>query len=179
MNERVGDWLQVRGGTQMYPLDPRPDEIHIEDIAASLSKLCRFNGHTSEFYSVAEHCCYVCDILPPELKLAGLLHDASEAYLCDIPRPLKRSPQFGEMYDQHETLLMYAVAERFGFTWPMHPDIVTADNAVLSNEAAVLMAPLHPMWGDMRTPVPGLIIQCWPYKMAEWQFLRRFQQVTA
>ena len=70
--------------------DPNPDHIDIEDIAHSLSLQPRWGGHTKEFYSVAAHSIMVCDELPVEYKLEGLLHDATEAYLCDIPKPIKR-----------------------------------------------------------------------------------------
>ena len=53
--ERRGDWMQTHSGLRFYPLDPRPEDIRIEDIAHALPMICRFNGHCSRFYSVAEH----------------------------------------------------------------------------------------------------------------------------
>ena len=82
---RNGSWLQTYTGIQFWPLDPRPEEIDIQDIAHALSLLCRFNGHCQRFYSVAEHSVHVSTILAPEFGLWGLLHDAAEAYLSDIP----------------------------------------------------------------------------------------------
>jgi len=87
--------VETYTGKQFWPLDPRPEDVCIEDIAHSLSMQCRFNGHCSRFYSVAEHSVIVAKELEardyyPGVQLEGLLHDAAEAYICDIPRPLKR-----------------------------------------------------------------------------------------
>ena len=93
--DRGDGWITTYTGQHFYPLDPRPHEVNMLDIAHALSMICRFNGHTQFFYSVAEHsirCAYHAHEQWPdriELQLAALLHDASEAYLCDIPRPVK------------------------------------------------------------------------------------------
>src|SRR5271165_7548492 len=89
-DNRKGDWIQTYTGRVMYPLDPRPEEINIIDIAHALSNLCRFTGHVRTFYSVAEHSVRVSQHCDPKDALWGLLHDASEAYLADMSRPMKR-----------------------------------------------------------------------------------------
>ena len=88
-------------GRQFFPLTPRQEDIDIEDIAHSLSRLCRFNGHCKSFYSVAEHSYRISYIVPPEFALWGLLHDAGEAYLSDLPRPIKHQiPEFIEIEER-------------------------------------------------------------------------------
>ena len=82
-------YLSTYTGKKFYPYDPRPEQICIEDIAHGLSMLCRFAGQCRFFFSVAEHSIAVAHLLPANLKLFGLLHDASEAYLADLPRPVK------------------------------------------------------------------------------------------
>jgi uncharacterized protein len=82
--------MQTYTGLAFWPLDPRPDEIRLVDIAHALSKLCRYGGQCLSFYSVAEHSLLVASKAPDHLKLVALMHDASEAYLLDIPRPIKR-----------------------------------------------------------------------------------------
>ena len=82
-------YLSTYTGKKFYPYDPRPEQICIEDIAHGLSMLCRFAGQCRFFFSVAEHSIAVAHLLPANLKLFGLLHDASEAYLVDLPRPVK------------------------------------------------------------------------------------------
>lgn len=72
MSERIGDWMQVYSGKQFWPLDPRPEEIEIEDIAHSLANMCRFAGHSEKFYSVADHSHRVAEYVPPSLELAGI-----------------------------------------------------------------------------------------------------------
>src|SRR5665811_1025646 len=79
-------------GIYMNVFEPTPEMISIEDIAHALTMQCRFGGHLPDFYSVAQHslnCSYLID--NPKLKLTALLHDASEAYLLDIPRPIKNN----------------------------------------------------------------------------------------
>lgn len=108
---RRGDWIQMHSGIAFWPMDPRADEVRLEDIAHSLSLLCRFGGHCSRFYSVAEHSVHVARLCSPEVALWGLLHDASEAYVVDLPRPIKRQlPEYAEI----EGLVQFAIAEHFG-----------------------------------------------------------------
>ena len=99
-------------------LKPKAEQIHIGDIAHHLSMLCRFTGGVSRFYSVAEHCVRMTwdmrtEGARKELLFAALLHDASEAYLNDINRPLKHSEQMAG-YRQAEATMMHAIYERFG-----------------------------------------------------------------
>jgi uncharacterized protein len=104
--------------------DPDPDLICIEDIAHALSNLCRFGGHTDDFYSVAEHSCRVSIEVPRALKLQALLHDASEAYIVDMPSPIKyHIPQYLEF----ENKLMSVIAEKFGFEYPLNDTVKRAD----------------------------------------------------
>ncbi len=93
---RIGDWIETYSGLPYWPLDPRRAEVRIGDIAHSLAMQCRFGGHCIRFYSVAEHSILLADKMPtPEEALEALLHDASEAYLNDITRPVKKSlPQY-------------------------------------------------------------------------------------
>lgn len=178
MNKRNGDWIQTYTGRQMYPLDPLESEIDITDIAHALSHLCRFNGHVKRFYSVAEHCCHVSDVTPLTWRLGALLHDASEAYLCDVPRPIKRSAGFAEQYLRAEMLLMEVIAARFRFIWPLVDLIHEADNQLLATEASQLMAPLHPEWRDHYEPIEGFVLPCWNPTEAEDEFLSRFERLN-
>lgn len=171
MQKRTG-WIQTYRMIQFSPLEPREDDLHIEDIAHSLSMQCRFNGHTNSFYSVAEHCCHVSDWLPKPLKLAGLLHDASEAYLCDLPRPLKYLDALAG-YRQAESRLESLIANRFGFDYPLDDLIKEADERLLATEARQLMAPLHPEF-EIGESVKGLKLACWSPMQAKDAFLWRY-----
>lgn len=155
-NTRQGDWMLTVTGRTFWPLDPRPEEVAIEDIAHSLAHQCRYAGHTSAFYSVAQHSVLVAENLPPELRLWGLLHDASEAYLVDLPRPVKR---FMPGYAEAEVRLMRCIASHFDLHWPCPRKVKAVDDAILADEMAQLMprvpdglrpglgipiAPMHP-----------------------------------
>lgn len=104
-------------GKYFDPFNPDPDLICIEDIAHALSLQCRFSGHTHVHYSVARHSLNVLLLCEKkEYRLQALLHDASEAYLVDIPTPIKKClPQ----YIDAEHNLMCVIAEKFGFDWPV------------------------------------------------------------
>src|SRR5689334_2642685 len=105
-----GDWMQTFTGRRFYPLSPRPGEIDPADIAHALSLLCRYGGHVDRFYSVAEHCVLMSQAVAPEDALAALLHDATEAYVVDVPRPLKRQLAG---YREIEEQVWFAIAYRF------------------------------------------------------------------
>jgi len=176
---RIGDWIQTFSGVEFYPLDPRPDEIRIEDIAHALSMQCRYSGHVRRFYSVAEHSIRVADMCHPDHALWGLLHDASEAYLVDLPGPLKHHSDIGRLYREAEEKLMKAVCERFGLAWPVPEPVARVDKAMLWFEARDLM-PHHPYWEKWMTLTTGVefsVEQTMPAEVAEQMFLTRFGQL--
>lgn len=123
MNSKYGN-IETIVGRIINVVEPKPDDFDLIDIATSLSRLCRFNGHTRLAYSVAEHSVMVAQLMerlfedtPNQFEAFrwGLLHDAPEAYIGDIPRPVKR--QF-EGVKELEAGLMKAIAECYGLTWP-------------------------------------------------------------
>lgn len=181
-----GDWLQTFTMRQVYPLDLRPEDVAVEDIAHALSLQCRFAGHTRGLYSVGQHSLLVADYLrdrgePAPVVLWGLLHDASEAYLSDIPRPLKRLPAFA-FYREAERRAMGAICERFGLD-PVEPPVVKhADGVLLATEARDLMAPLHPEWHHQEANgyevLPRRISPRW-WAEVERDFLAVFKTLTA
>lgn len=124
-------YLSTFTGKKFHPFDPKPDQICIEDIAHGLSLLCRFAGQCPNFFSVAEHCIYVANRLPNVLKLEGLLHDAAEAYLADIPRPLKVGlPEYYAV----EARVEEVIAQKFDMAFPLPAEVKNADNDLLKNE---------------------------------------------
>lgn len=166
-------WIQTASGRKVDPLDLCVEDICIEDIAHSLAHLCRFTGHVKEFYSVAQHSVYVSHRCAPQDALFGLLHDASEAYLTDIPRPLKYRPEFA-FYREAEDRAMFVIASAFNLTTHITPPSVTeADNRILASEARDLMSPLHPEWRVMAEPYERRIYG-WGPDLAKQIFLDRF-----
>ena len=167
-------WIQTYGGRQFWPLAPDARDLDIADIAHSLSLLCRFNGHCRAFYSVAEHSVRVSDILPPHLALWGLLHDAAEAYLGDLTRPLKQDAAW---FNQAEARLLEVVADAFGLAWPMPAAVLQADDVLLATEARDLMAAPPAPWRLDVDPLPEPIRPLSPGE-AEALFLKRFGELT-
>lgn len=148
-----GPNMQLASGKPFFPLDPRPDEIEIDDIAIALSRICRFGGHTTTFYSVAEHSILVSLLVPDEHRLTALLHDATEAYIGDMIRPLKSQiPQFSEI----ENNLWSAIAERFSLPVEMPSCVKDADVLALAIEKRDVMAePIGVDWGNL-PPAPKI-----------------------
>jgi hypothetical protein len=164
-------------GLRFWPLDPNPEKILIADIAHALAHQCRFGGHASKFYSVAEHSVHVSHLCLPEHALWGLLHDASEAYLVDLPRPLKLLPEFA-VYREAERRLQRAVAARFGLPPDQPAKVTEADDTMLWIEA-------HSLLGSM--PVEAIRDTHHPFEItnpllpveAERRFLARFKELSA
>lgn len=166
--------MQTASGRAYYPGAPMSTDVDILDIAHALSNLCRFGGHCRRFYSVAEHSVLVSRVVPAEYALQGLLHDATEAYLVDVPRPLKHQlPQYGVF----EATNWAAVAERFGLPWELHESVKEADNAVLLAEKAQLLGPSPMPWN-----VPGnaadVRVEGLKPRAAYWEFMNRFFELT-
>lgn len=171
------DWIQTFTGKQFWPLEPRIEDIDINDIAHALSNLCRYGGHVNYFYSVAQHCVLVSRVVPPEQALRGLLHDAAEAYLIDLPRPIKRSPGM-EAYCAAEKTLQRAIYQRFGLS-PNDPDCIkTADNQLLRTEQRDLMKPAPAAWKDYRVGALPEKIEPWTPLASRLTFLKRFWDLT-
>ncbi len=127
----VPNCIRTFTGAYINVFDPNLDDIYIEDGAHAMSMQCRFGGHTKEFYSVAQHSMWVAERVPDRLKLAALLHDMPEAYLVDIPKPIKKGL---DDYNKVEHTLMIAIATKFKFEYPFHKLIKKADRAALKYE---------------------------------------------
>ena len=174
-----GPYIGTYTGKKFYPLDIRESDIDIGDIAHALSNQCRFAGHVKEFYSVAQHCCLVSDYFLTDIPLTssawrGLLHDASEAYLVDVPRPIKQIANF-DTYREIEQKTQRAIYHKFGIypyedpTW-LHD----ADNLLLATEARDLMN--DPGWCH-QMPKAQMFITGWSPSKAKTEFMKRFNKL--
>lgn len=168
-------FIQTFLGGRFYPLEPRTQDIYLTDIAHALSQLCRFTGHSRDFYSIAEHSVRVSFACDPNDALWGLLHDASEAYLADISSPLKRTETF-EKYRAVEAALMQRICQRYDLQPEMPESVKRADLTLLATEARDLMVQAPENWCGLPAPLPGRIM-AWAPKEAEQRFHDRFNEL--
>lgn len=172
-----GDWMQTYTGARFYPMDPCAEEVNPVDIAHSLSLLCRYNGHIDRFLSVAEHCVLLSRAVEPEDALWALLHDATEAYVGDMVRPLKiQQPSFVQAEDR----VMAAICGRFGLGLEMPLGVKSADSRIILNERAVLMPRAQNVWKSLEglDPLP-VVITGWQPREAELAYFARLQELGA
>jgi 5'-deoxynucleotidase YfbR-like HD superfamily hydrolase len=174
--------IQTWSGLRFSPLEPDPAAIEIEDIAHALANLCRFGGHCSAFYSIAQHSCLVADAVDGvrDTVLHALLHDASEAYLGDLPHPLKHRSPLGVLYREIEAPLQAAILERFGLGAATPAIVKEVDRAALATERATLMRTADDGWWPELDGVEPLdvAIDPWPPERAAREFLDRFRRLA-
>lgn len=176
-------WMRTYTGKRFDPYDLEEAVFDIEDIAHALSNICRFVGHSKSFYSVAQHSAYVAEIVKnlgasQDVQLAALMHDASEAYLADIPAPMKRHKSF-KFYRDLEEEVQGAIHAKFGLILAadVGVDVIgLADRICLSAEARDLMG--NPQdWENMPMPWQKTIVPIGPSE-AEALFLQTFKELS-
>lgn len=156
--------------------DPQPAMVRLEDIVHSLSLMNRFNGAALFPYSVAQHSMYVASLLPDELRLEGLLHDAAEAYIGDMVSPLK---QLMPEYKLVEARINALVAQVFGLAYPEPHSVKQADLAVLAAEREQVLQPSYGPWfKDFPTPAP-IRIQPRPWLEVKQVFADAIEEARA
>lgn len=150
--DRERSWIQTYTGKKFYPLEPRAEDIDLIDIAHALSMQCRFTGHVKRIYTVGEHCVRATNI---HFEIFGngekvsketlwmLLHDAAEAYLIDLAKPVKVNMPF---YCEAEEKIMAEVCKKFDLDSVMPESVKKIDQLMLAIEARDLMGPLLPGW---------------------------------
>lgn len=180
----AGPYIQTVSGRRFNPLDPDPAEVDIGDIARALSNQCRFGGNCRVFYSVANHSCLVSDLVAErggdvEAQLWALLHDASEAYLVDLPHPLKHRSELGRLYAVVEERLQAAICERFRLP-PEPPALLKPlDRALLATERRAVATEAWE-WPELDGVEPlDLEIEPWLPDRAHDEFLARFELLDA
>jgi uncharacterized protein len=178
-----GPFIQTLSGRRVNPLDAAPEDIDPADIARALANTCRFGGHSRAFYSVAQHSAIVCDLLAergatPDELMAALLHDAAEAYLGDLPHPLKHRSELGAQFRQAEKRLEAVIEQRFAL-----PDasarVKPLDRALLATERRTF-SDVTWHWPELDGAEElDLEIEPWPPERARDEFLRRYERIAA
>ena len=166
--------IMLASGNWFDLLDPWNSVFTIEDIAHGLSNICRYAGQCRKFYSVAEHSVLVSSVVQ-ECKLEALLHDATEAFLGDITRPLKQLlPCYGELEKRIETVIF----ERFGLDLKARREIAAVDLSVLAAEQALMMPKGTDAWAIKAGIVPAEIrIRYLSPGKARSSFMQRFKHL--
>jgi 5'-deoxynucleotidase YfbR-like HD superfamily hydrolase len=179
-----GSFIQTVSGRRIDPFDPRPEEIEIADIARALSNQCRFGGHCRVFYSVAQHASLVSDLVVERTGSAGdglwaLLHDAAEAYLVDLPHPLKHRSELGRLYRKAEERLQSVILERFRLPSTPPPLLKEIDRSLLATERRSFSAVVW-HWPELDGFEPLEIeLRAWRPERACRELLRRFERLEA
>jgi uncharacterized protein len=157
-------------------LEPEKNVFGILEIGHGLSHVCRFGGQCTPFYSVAQHSVIVSYIVAPEFAMDALMHDASEAFIGDMTRPLKK---LIPAYKEIEANIDRDMARRFGLRYPMHPEVAWADLVALATEQRDLMPPHDDEWAVLKgiQPLPEKIVAL-PPDEARALFYRRYQELS-
>jgi len=169
--------IMLSSGKVLDLFNPDPDMFDIKVIAQALSRLCRFTGHTKRFYSVAEHSVLVSRLLrghSNHVQLAGLLHDASEAFYGDLHSPLKHSSVMTE-YRLREKRMEMQIMKHFAVNPGIREQglIKEADDVACATEVRYLM-PKGEYWKDLPKPVRATWTLGVEPRLAEEMFLRRY-----
>lgn len=148
-----------------------------QDIAQALSRIPRFNGHTRQFYSVAQHCVLASQLVPAEDALAALLHDATEAYIGDMISPLKALLPAYRLIEQR---VWVAIAKRFGVDTVMPNSVKQADLQLLATERRDLLPESPQEWPCLEGVEPLTDpIEPWSPQLAEMAWGLRLEELTA
>jgi hypothetical protein len=178
-----GPYLQTVSGRWVNPFDPDPAQLDAGDIARALANQCRFGGHSRVFYSVAQHSVIVSRLVEErggdvEDVFAALMHDAAEAYLGDMPHPLKHRSPLGAAFKEAEDHLEQAIRDRFGIK-PGVPAIKQADRALLATERRAFSAETW-HWPELDGVEPlDLELTAWSPDKAADEFAARYAELEA
>lgn len=170
--------IQTAGGGYFDFVLPDTAMINIEDIAHALAQINRFTGHAREPYNVAQHSVYVSHLVPQQDMLAGLLHDAHEAYIGDVSAPLK---QLLPDYRALERRIENRVRFKFGLQGSLPPSVKHADLIMLNSERQDLMPPSEDdvEWSRLHNigRAPFKVVP-WSFDKSKEEFLHRFYKLT-
>lgn len=171
-------WIETFSGIKFDILETRPEMIQIEDIAHALSQMNRFTGHCKFPYPVAQHCRLGSLLVQQEHALQFLLHDASEAYLGDMNRPLKHYTEAGRVYSEVEDRVQRLIYKRFGCPEDEHPAVKEMDSLMLYAEKDQLMSglPWDTKWAESDRQADVFIVEE-GFRENKKLFLERFYQL--
>jgi hypothetical protein len=179
----AGPYIQTVSGRWVNPFEPDPAQLDASDIARALANQCRFGGHSRVFYSVAQHSVIVSRVVEErggdvEDVFAALMHDASEAYLGDMPHPIKHRSALGAAFREAEAGLEETIRERFKIKANV-PEVKRVDRALLATERRTFSAESW-HWPELDDVEPlDLELTAWPPDKAADEFARRYAELEA
>lgn len=174
------NWIQTYSGLRFNFFNLKPDMVSVVDIAHALSNMCRFNGHTHTYYSVAEHSIllsrYVLETTGDRHKARNMLfHDATEAYLCDIPRPIKMNlPDYRAL----EKTIEKFIAQLYNLSYPHEDWLKELDNRMLKTEKYQVLSVTDIPWACDSLEVLPITIEFLKPEEAEYEFLNMFKELS-
>lgn len=174
MTKQTKASIALANGSYLDYNNPSATDFDIGLIAHALSNICRYGGHSRKFYSVAEHSVLVSRVVPDDLALVGLLHDASEAFVGDMPSPLKKMCQ---SYRTIENRVQEAIANQFNLPYPFPHDVHVADKRVYLAERKQITDAEDKLWHTEYTPAE-VTVTGMPPKDAKNFFLSRYEELT-
>lgn len=175
------EYITTYGGTHFYVTAPQPQDVHIRDIAHALSLICRGNGHVKTFFSVGQHCIFCAREaeargLGARMALICLLHDASECYMSDVPRPFKKSlPAY---QTQEEQLLNVIYAKYLGaLPTPQEQTLLKQidDDLLYYDLRELLNEPQNGTPPELKFPISYEVL---PFSYVEETYLRLFHRYS-
>jgi uncharacterized protein len=173
---QTGNMIVTYTGKMINPLDLKPEDVSIEDIAHSLSNLCRYTGHTNKFYSVAEHSVLVSYFLGNVDKdgaLCALLHDSCEAYVGDLSRPLQTALGITDAVQELQCKINLTILQGLGLkrcTQAAETEIYRTDNNIIKDELNALTTYKSEPWQNVK-------VEGWAPAYARMRFIERFQEL--
>ena len=163
INYNATGCIRTNSGQTVDVVNTDPNTIVIDDIAHALASIIRFGGHINRPYTVAQHSVLASRMAKAKYKMETLLHDGSEGYLWDVPTPIKHIlPEYRLLEDK----LMSVIAAKFGFNWPMSPNVKKIDRKMLDIE-----------WENL-VVTDNKDFKVWSHKKAKKEFLKEFKALS-
>lgn len=173
-DKKKDQWMVTYTGKIVYPYDLKPSQISIRDISHSLARTCRYSGMMGGFYSVAQHSTLISKLVSPKYALTGLLHDAPEAYLRDLPRPVKLHLTG---YKDLEEKVWQVIAHKFNLPQKIPKEIKEVDRGIVKAELRDIMN-LDEDFFKIQKETPDISIPSISIDQAKFDFMERYLELT-
>jgi hypothetical protein len=171
-------WIQTLSGKKFSYLDPQPESICKCDIVHALSREPRYAGHTLFNYTVGQHSVLCSQMIDQTYALQAFMHDFAEAYIKDIPHPLKVliDEESGGVLKEIENGIMYAICDKYGVAYPFPCEVKKADMRMMATERKYLLGASPEPW-DVEEEPYDIRIECWKYAQVVDNMFSRWSEL--